>query len=1001
MDPRCFLQTLGQPALSGPTGDPMRFRVKKHLALLVYLGVEPRVAHRRDHLAELLWPSAPSSEARHSVATAVSVLRAKLGPGALESTRDTVRLASDCLAVDLARLEAGDVLGDEVTPPLHVDAFLAGFDVPDADEFDRWAERQQARLLPRIVEALERLIDRCRRTANSREMERLADRLVALDHLSEEAVRAKMESRVFAGDRLTALRIFEEWQEQLKAELGAAPSELVEGIAIRLRRRGWERTTTSHIASVPTDQWQHRPFVARGAEYRVLYEAWEASRDASPTHVLVQGDSGIGKSTIVERLSTAAGLEGASVSRVQCYELDRELPYAVVTGLVVGLLSRPGAAATPPEALAELSRTVPEVRQQFPAIPPWIDSQGEAARVRLAEAFQQLVLCVAEEHPAILVVDDMHLADNASLAVLHLFIRRTLTQPYMLVLTVRPGELDQAPMASRLLETATALGFRRIELGPLTEDESVEFVKSLIPIDEPRPVGAVRRAIITAAAGFPLVLELLVTDWQKNGEKSLALAMGAMTAELGADSRNLSPYELIFERVSRALDATARNVLNLAAVLGHRLNDLDMYKLADLHTGSIMTGLTRLRDLRVLREGTQGLEFVNELLRGCAYASIPSPVRRSLHSKVADCLLLLPPATQHGLELAWHCIRGGRAHEASPHLVKGAAHAIFSGAPHESERGIATGMQFLQNGDRELGRVLLAEALQEQGLWQESLAALDQLGDTQQPSTIDRISVLRIYASLHLSHYSARELRENHGTLLNLVATSTDPEVQVRAAFAGASLCTALNDSTSARRMYELAHPPFARLETLDHRFRAACAQAALAYEAGDLAASRAHLDSIWSLIDSSGMANATVVRLHSILGANEAARGHYEAARQHYVDALRMARRLGNETRQRNCLANLALCNGRLGRIPEQLRCADEALEHLNSRFLSYSDVHAAYWKGVGHAHLSQRDSAMDALGRIDERIMNEGPAWFPPVWQLMKADVLLLIGKELAAKA
>ncbi len=146
--------------------------------------------------------------------------------------------------MDLDRLEAGDVLGTEVTGPLEVAAFLDGFDIVDSSEFTHWKDRQQARLLPAIKDALV-LPDRpLSSTGDSRQIERLADRMLALDELSEEAIRAKMEARAFAGDRLTALEFFEEWKKKLADELQAAPSDLVEGMAVRLRRRGWERTTS-------------------------------------------------------------------------------------------------------------------------------------------------------------------------------------------------------------------------------------------------------------------------------------------------------------------------------------------------------------------------------------------------------------------------------------------------------------------------------------------------------------------------------------------------------------------------------------------------------------------------------------------------------------------------------------------------------------------------------------------------------------------------------------
>jgi len=128
------------------------------------------------------------------------------------------------------------------------------------------------------------LIDRCRRTGDTRQIEQVADRMLALDELSEDAIRAKMEARAFAGDRLTALEIFEAWKRKLAEELQAVPSEMVEGIAIRLRRRGWERTTLANIPNVPTDQWRNRPFIGRNTEYQMLYEMWEAARSGSPKH---------------------------------------------------------------------------------------------------------------------------------------------------------------------------------------------------------------------------------------------------------------------------------------------------------------------------------------------------------------------------------------------------------------------------------------------------------------------------------------------------------------------------------------------------------------------------------------------------------------------------------------------------------------------------------------------------------------------------------------------
>jgi DNA-binding SARP family transcriptional activator len=659
MEPRHHLRCLGQPALFAPNGEPIRFRTKKHLALLVHLAVDSHRTHRRDRLAEFLWPRAETAEARHSLATALSILRPRIGLEALETTRDHVRIHGERLTLDLDRLLARDILGTETTGMLDVASFLDGFDIPDAPEFAMWKDREQARLLPMIKDALVVLIERCRRTGDSRQIEQLADRMLLLDELSEEAIRAKMEARAMAGDRLTALKLFEEWKAKLQQELHAAPSSLVEGMAIRMRRGGWECTVIKDIPVVPPDHGRERAFIGRAREYALLYETWVGLQHGKVVHSLVLGDSGVGKTTLVERLTTAAALQGASVARVQAYDLERNIPFATLGGLVLGLLDRPGASATPPEALAELARTVPEVRRRFSTLPTPADTQGETARIRLTESFHQLLRATAEDHPVILVVDDLHLADEPSLAVLHLALRRAAGEPILTLLTARPGELGHSTQAAILRESLGRLGGQEVALAPLDEGESLELLQALIQLDDTKPSGTVQRSLVSASGGFPMVLELLVQEWRAHGTRSVALALDAMTADFVVGADPSAAYGQLLSRLVRTLEPAAKSVLDLASVLGHRLNDLPMYSVIDLSLGQTMAALGELSEIRVLRDGTKGLEFANELIRAHAYAGVPSSVRKALHDSVAD-RLRNSGDTVSRLEIAWHTMRAGR-----------------------------------------------------------------------------------------------------------------------------------------------------------------------------------------------------------------------------------------------------------------------------------------------------------------------------------------------------
>ena len=95
-----------------------------------------------------------------------------------------------------------------------------------------------------------------------------------------------------------------------------------------------------------------------------------------------------------------------------------------------------------------------------------------------------------------------------------------------------------------------------------------------------------------------------------------------MTEEPRTASAPSKTYHLILQRLAQALDPAVRNVLNMAAVLGGRLNDIDLYTMADVLDGTSHDGPGLADpDLRILRDGGRGLEFCNELVRG---VGIPS-----------------------------------------------------------------------------------------------------------------------------------------------------------------------------------------------------------------------------------------------------------------------------------------------------------------------------------------------------------------------------------------
>src|SRR6267154_340432 len=179
-----ILHCLGGPALFAVASEQVRFRTRKHFALLVRLALEPGKQFTRDYLADLLWPDAPARHANHSLAQSLSVIKAKIAREAVVIQRATVGLAAGWIDVDVTHLPTGDVSIDG--------PFLDGFEIPDARPFEDWKVEFRARLIPQIRDCLVRQMDAARRIGDFPTVERHATRLQDLDPVAEEGIRGIM-----------------------------------------------------------------------------------------------------------------------------------------------------------------------------------------------------------------------------------------------------------------------------------------------------------------------------------------------------------------------------------------------------------------------------------------------------------------------------------------------------------------------------------------------------------------------------------------------------------------------------------------------------------------------------------------------------------------------------------------------------------------------------------------------------------------------------------------
>jgi DNA-binding SARP family transcriptional activator len=231
------LRLLGTAVLDGPDGPVAgRAALRQRMALLALLAVEHPRPLTRDSVVASLWPESDTADARHLLRDSLYLLRSALGDDAVLSAGDDLRLNPARLACDLWEFSGALARGDPASAvAVYHGPFLDGFHLPDAEEFERWADGQRERLARRYGEALEQLGDREMKAGNPLRAAEWWSRRADADPYNSRIALRYMEALEAAGDRAGALRHAGAHSDLLRRELGAAPERQVLALAERLR----------------------------------------------------------------------------------------------------------------------------------------------------------------------------------------------------------------------------------------------------------------------------------------------------------------------------------------------------------------------------------------------------------------------------------------------------------------------------------------------------------------------------------------------------------------------------------------------------------------------------------------------------------------------------------------------------------------------------------------------------------------------------------------------
>ena len=473
-------------------GEPLRVDTRKAVALLSYLAVRAG-PQSRDLLVDLLWPDADPDRGRAALRRTLSTLRSALGQRWVTVTRTAVVLDADPDAVDVGRFRglvagAGDGAGAieplSTAVALHRDDLLAGFGLRDSVRFDDWQRDAAGELRAELERALDRLVSALEAAGRADEAIPHARRRLTLDPLQEPAHRALMRLYAASGRRAEALSQYRDCVRVLDRELGVRP--LAETTEL------YNAVNEGRLPAPAAAQPAPEPPPGVGPPAGRAQGEWQAlvgeHRACEPDGrlVVIEGEPGVGKTRLGEELLEVARGDGKIAVAARSHEGESGIGFGLVAAALRAALDAAGEgplAQVPPHWRAEAARLVPEVA----TVDATAAGDSLAAQQRLYEGLANVLAgLVSSQPPGVLFLDDLQLADPASLGMIGYLVRRLEGRPMLVVAAwraeeigadhavlrrsahrvIRPGRLSRADVA----ELAAAAGLE--ERAPHVFDET-------------------------------------------------------------------------------------------------------------------------------------------------------------------------------------------------------------------------------------------------------------------------------------------------------------------------------------------------------------------------------------------------------------------------------------------------------------------------------------------------------------------------------------------------
>jgi DNA-binding SARP family transcriptional activator len=722
---------------------------RKERAVLAILALRVGRVVSASELIAYLWGDNPPRSAAKTLQTYVSALRRVLPAGTIETTGGGYRLCVPPAQVDVVSFERlirrgrqGGQAGDYVQAVALLEAALGLWrGEPLAELADQPAGvGEAARLVELRLAGEEELADSRLALGEHATLVGELEQAVAAEPLRERRWAQLMLALYRCGRQADALRAYQRLRAQLREQLGIEPGPevrmLEERILLQKPDLDWqapagavghaERDVLTGPHRQPPDGGQargggvqsptaltvgpawslpapllrasRRNLVGRKVELdRLARRLGEGKHDAQL--VLVSGEPGVGKTRLAAALAASALSNEALVLFGRCDEGLR-VPYQPFVEALDSYMDW-----VPSDTLAgqlgttgrELARLLPHLGDRVPGLRTPTEAEPETERWLLFDATARFVRALAADRRVVLIIDDLHWAEPATLLLLRHVVRSGI-DGLLVVATVRSAE-EAEPEA--FAEAVAGLAREHLlEIMPLGGLSGVGVAALVADRLARTPDQAFARALYDLTGGNPFFVHELLSHLIDLG---LVGASDWPTASEVAQSGAPEGLRQVLSRRIGQLSPAAREALMVAAVAGAEFHVADVARAMSGPRDEVIAALEETSALGLVTETTQrpgGYRFAHALVRHTLYATASSLGQAQRHWQLAEAIRAAPGPPERRLdELAYHYRLGQGA-----------------GDP-------ATAIPWLQAaGDQAVGQVAFEEAIEH---YRAALAALD------------------------------------------------------------------------------------------------------------------------------------------------------------------------------------------------------------------------------------------------------------------------------------